>query len=60
MLHPRNPTLTQQPLLEFTDMEGNEIFTLKNKMLALHKSFTAEDAKDKHLFEVKGHFSSRS
>ena len=38
-------------------MEGNEIFTLKNTMLALHKSFRAEDAKDQRIFEVKGHFS---
>ena len=38
-------------------MEGHEIFTLKNKMMTIHKSFYAEDAKDNDLFQVKGHFS---
>lgn len=26
----------------FTDMQGNELFTVKNKMLSLHKSFHGE------------------
>ncbi|EMC91267.1 hypothetical protein BAUCODRAFT_320234 [Baudoinia panamericana UAMH 10762] len=40
---------------KFTDMAGNEIFTLKNKMLSIHKSFHAESPHG-HDFEVKGHF----
>jgi len=41
---------------KFTDMQGNEIYTLKNKLLSIHKSFHAE-APHNHDFEVKGHFS---
>lgn len=41
---------------EFTDMNGNEIYTLSNKLLTIHKSFHAE-APGNADFEVKGHFS---
>ncbi|KAB8339194.1 hypothetical protein FH972_022128 [Carpinus fangiana] len=41
---------------KFTDIQGNEIFTLSNKLLSIHKSFHAE-APGKADFEVKGHFS---
>lgn len=40
----------------FTDLAGQEIFELKNKTLALFKSFTAKSPAG-HDFEVKGHFS---
>lgn len=40
----------------FTDMQGNELFTVKKKMLALQKSFVCESPHG-HNFEVKGHFS---
>jgi uncharacterized protein YxjI len=40
----------------FTDMQGNEIFTLKKKMLALQKSFVCESPQGFNI-EVKGHFS---
>lgn len=40
----------------FTDMQGGELFTVKKKMLALHKSFVCESPAG-HSFEVKGHFS---
>ena len=40
---------------KFTDMSGNELFTLKNKMLAISKSFHGESPNG-HDFEVKGHF----
>jgi uncharacterized protein YxjI len=39
----------------FTDMGGQEIFELKNKTLALFKSFVATSPVG-HDFEVKGHF----
>lgn len=40
---------------KFTDMAGNEIYTLKDKTLAIMKSFHA-DAPHGHGFQVKGHF----
>lgn len=41
---------------KFTDMQENEIFTLQNKLLSIHKSFYAVSPDDKHNFEVKGKF----
>jgi uncharacterized protein YxjI len=40
----------------FTDMQGNELFTLKKKMLAISKSFVCESPQGFNI-EVKGHFS---
>ncbi|KAM0701312.1 hypothetical protein Q7P35_011673 [Cladosporium inversicolor] len=40
----------------FTDLQGNELFTVKKKMLALQKSFVC-DSPQGYSFEVKGHFS---
>lgn len=40
---------------KFSDMQDNEIYTLGTKMLALHKSFTAESPSG-HGFEIKGKF----
>ncbi|KAL6248111.1 hypothetical protein RBB50_004365 [Rhinocladiella similis] len=42
---------------KFTDMQDNEIFTLKNKHIALHKSFYAVGPNGQEVFQVKGHFS---
>ncbi|EXJ79427.1 hypothetical protein A1O3_08929, partial [Capronia epimyces CBS 606.96] len=42
---------------KFTDINGNEIFTLKNKHFSLHKSFHAEAPNGHDIFQVKGHFS---
>ena len=39
----------------FTTMDGDELFTLKNKMLSIHKSFHGESPKG-YNFEVKGEF----
>lgn len=41
---------------KFTDTADNELFTLSNKMLALHKSFHGESPDGKADFEVKGKF----
>jgi hypothetical protein len=38
-------------------MQGNLLFSLKNKHFTLHKSFHAEGPDGKDLFVVKGHFS---
>ncbi|KAK4897510.1 hypothetical protein LTR17_005286 [Elasticomyces elasticus] len=40
---------------KFTDVNGTELFTLKNKMLSIHKSFVGNSPTG-HDFEVKGHF----
>jgi uncharacterized protein YxjI len=40
----------------FTDLQGNELFTVKKKMLAIQKSFVC-DSPQGYSFEVKGHFS---
>ncbi|CAK4033717.1 Hypothetical predicted protein [Lecanosticta acicola] len=41
---------------QFTDMQGNELFTVKKKTLALFKTFEGESPNG-HNFTVKGHFS---
>ena len=41
---------------KFTDMQENEIFTLSNKMMSIHKSFRGETPDGKNDFEIKGHF----
>ena len=43
----------------FTDVQGNELFALKNKHFTIHKSFHAEAPNGKDLFVVKGEFSCR-
>ena len=42
---------------DFTDMQGNKLFALKNKHFTIHKSFHAEAPSGDDLFVVKGHFS---
>lgn len=39
---------------KFTDMQDNEIFTLQNKILTIHKSFDGVSPDGAHNFEVKG------
>ncbi|KAF2720326.1 DUF567-domain-containing protein, partial [Polychaeton citri CBS 116435] len=51
----KGKTLSIRDRKVFTDMQDNEIFTIKNKMLSLHKSFYGESPQG-HNFEVKGHF----
>ena len=46
--------------LVFTDMQGHELFALKNKHFTIHKSFHAERPDGKDVFVVKGQFSSQS
>lgn len=41
---------------KFTDMQGNELFTLSNKMMSIHKSFRGETPDGKADFEIKGKF----
>lgn len=40
----------------FTDMQGNEIFTLSKKMISIHPTFLGETPDGKSNFEIKGHF----
>ena len=44
-------------IVVFTDVQGNELFALKNKHFTIHKSFHAEGPNGKDLFVVKGEFS---
>jgi uncharacterized protein YxjI len=48
--------LTLHDTKHFTDVQGNELFTVKNKTLALQKSFVCESPHG-YSFEIKGHFS---
>jgi len=41
---------------KFTDMADNEIFQLSNKMMSIHKSFSAVSPDGAHDFEVSGKF----
>ncbi|KAI1175631.1 DUF567-domain-containing protein [Nemania sp. FL0916] len=41
----------------FCDMSGNELFTIRKKLIALHTTFYAEDTTGNVLFEVKSKFS---
>ncbi|KAI6801497.1 hypothetical protein KC332_g6838 [Hortaea werneckii] len=41
---------------KFTDMQGNELFTLENKLLSINKSMRGVSPSGEHDFEVKGHF----
>ncbi len=45
---------------EFVDNHGRPLFSLRTKLLSLHKSFYAEGPGGQVLFEVKGKFSSKS
>ena len=41
---------------KFTDMAENEVFTLSNKLLSIHKCFRADTPNTAHDFEIKGKF----
>lgn len=41
---------------EFTDVDGNDLFTVKKKLVSLYKTFECESPQG-YNFEVKGHFS---
>lgn len=56
ILKVKGKAISMRDKKKFTDMAGEEIFTLSNMMLKLHKSFKAESPAG-HDFEVKGHFS---
>jgi uncharacterized protein YxjI len=43
---------------EFADAQGRPLFSLRTKLLSIHKSYYAEDAGGAVIFEVKGKFSS--
>ncbi|RDW84731.1 hypothetical protein BP6252_02321 [Coleophoma cylindrospora] len=45
------------PRKEFADTQGRPLFSLRTKLLSLHKSFYAESPSGQILFEVKGKFS---
>jgi uncharacterized protein YxjI len=42
------------------DMNGNVLFTIRKKHLAIHTTFYAEDPQGNQIFEVKSKFSSKS
>jgi uncharacterized protein YxjI len=54
----RGQTFSLSDRKEFADAAGRPLFSLRTKHFSLHKSFYAEDAQEKILFEVKGKFSS--
>ena len=43
--------------LVFSDPQGNELFSLKNRHFTISKSFYGEAPDGSTIFEVKGHFS---
>ena len=43
-------------LEKFTDIQGHDLFTLKNTHFALNKSFHAQGPGGHDIFQVKGHF----
>lgn len=45
---------------EFQDPQGNPLFSLRTKLIAIHKTFYADDPAGNRLFEVKAKFSSKS
>jgi len=56
----RGQTFSLSGRKEFADSQGRPLFSLRNKLLALHKTFYAEAGDGKVLFEVKSKFSSTS
>ena len=43
---------------EFRDLQGNQVFSLRKKLFAFHKTFYAQTPNKKILFKVKSKFSS--
>lgn len=56
ILKVKGKVISMRDKKKFTDMAGEELFTLSNMMLKLNKSFRGESPAG-HDFEVKGHFS---
>lgn len=60
LLKCRGQTFSISDRKEFTDAQGNPIFSLRTKLISFpHKRFYAEAPDGKILFEVKGKFSSK-
>jgi uncharacterized protein YxjI len=56
----RGQTLSLSDRKEFADNAGKPLFSLRSKLISIHKSFYAEAPDGRILFEVKGKFSSKS
>ena len=54
----RGQTFSLSDRKEFADTTGKPLFSLRTKLLSIHKSYYAEDAGGNVIFEVKGKFSS--
>ncbi|KAJ7642245.1 tubby C-terminal-like domain-containing protein [Roridomyces roridus] len=46
--------LTMTDEKKFTDADGNHLFTLRNKLLHIHKTLEAEDPSGKVILKIKG------
>ncbi|KAG4416951.1 hypothetical protein IFR04_009895 [Cadophora malorum] len=53
----RGQTFSLSDRKEFADSSGRPLFSLRTRLLSLHKSFYAESPSGETLFEVKGKFS---
>ncbi|KAG9232249.1 tubby C-terminal-like domain-containing protein [Amylocarpus encephaloides] len=53
----RGQTFSLSDRKEFADASGKPLFSLRNKLLSIHKSFYGETADGTQLFAVKGKFS---
>lgn len=51
-----NDVISRPRCAEFKDVQGNELFTLRNKLIAIHKTFVAERPDGTDLFKVKASF----
>lgn len=56
----RGQTFSLSDRKEFADTAGRPLFSLRTKLLSIHKTFYAEAPNGQVLFEVKGKFSSMS
>lgn len=56
----RGQTFSLSDRKEFADSSGRPLFSLRARLLSIHKSFYAEAPGGATLFEVKGKFSSTS
>ncbi|TKA48705.1 hypothetical protein B0A54_00841 [Friedmanniomyces endolithicus] len=54
--HCKGKVVSAHDSKKFTDTNGADLFTLKNKMFALNRSFHGETGRAHHDFEVKGHW----
>ena len=57
VLQCRGNTFSLSDRKEFADAQGRPLFALRTKLLAIHKTFYAETADGKVLFECKAKFS---